>query len=94
MKTLSICGAERCEFVRSGCVSGCANTQKINEMKDASWYAVEGASSCFAPASFDTASLNDYEINTKIDSGDFVNDYLREVTVFLQYLVLASPSSY
>lgn len=81
MKSLAICGARRCENGRkSGCVSGCVNVKKLDEMKDASWLSIESAENYVVPRTGSAAFVDDLDVSVKVQTTvNSIHDFKQKV---------------
>uniref|UniRef100_A0A8R1TV84 phospholipase A2 n=1 Tax=Onchocerca volvulus TaxID=6282 RepID=A0A8R1TV84_ONCVO len=76
VKSLAICGARRCERGgKSGCVSGCVNGKKLDEMKDVSWSLIESAENYIIPRTGSTAFMDDLETSVDVKVCNSVQDF-------------------
>lgn len=80
VKSLAICGARRCERGgKSGCVSGCVNGKKLDEMKDVSWSLIESAENYIIPRTGSTAFMDDLETSVDVKVCNSVQDFKQKV---------------
>ncbi|KAK6110191.1 Ankyrin repeats (3 copies) family protein [Brugia pahangi] len=76
VKSLAICGARRCDSGgKSGCVSGCVNGKKLDEMKDASWSLIESAENYMIPRTGSSAFMDDLETSVDVEVSNSIQDF-------------------
>lgn len=80
MKSLAICGAQRCEDgTKGGCVSGCVSMKKLDEIKDASWWSIESAENYVTPRASSSAFITELERFEESKGTNPIRDFKQRV---------------
>ncbi|VDN07642.1 unnamed protein product [Thelazia callipaeda] len=86
VRSLAICGARRCDSGgKSGCVSGCVNGKKLDEMKDASWSLIETAENYLIPRTGSSALTCDFEMSIEYENDNPIQNFKQKVCY--EYLI-------